>query len=96
MCLVKIWRSTWNTYLVWRLNVVVRIDKQEVQDISGHTALRANNGADLYVNECQKIRHYRARFTEERRRRIRRRRMPNRDFFYFARCVCKLQINKNM
>ena len=22
--LVKIWRSTWNTYLVWRLNVVVR------------------------------------------------------------------------
>ena len=22
--LVKIWHSTWNTYLVWRLNVVVR------------------------------------------------------------------------
>ena len=22
--LVKIWRSTWNNYLVWRLNVVVR------------------------------------------------------------------------
>ena len=21
--LVKIWRSTWNTYLVWRLNVIV-------------------------------------------------------------------------
>ena len=21
---VKVWRSTWNTYLVWRLNVVVR------------------------------------------------------------------------
>ena len=21
---VKIWRDTWNTYLVWRLNVVVR------------------------------------------------------------------------
>ena len=33
------------------------------------------NGADLYVNERQKIRHYRARSTEERRRR-----MPNRDF----------------
>ena len=31
------------------------------------------NVADLYVNECQKIRHYRAR-SEERRR-------PNRDFF---------------
>ena len=23
------------------------------------------NGADIYVNECQKIRHYRTRFTEE-------------------------------
>ena len=32
------------------------------------------NGVDLYVNECQKIRHYHARSTEERR-------MPNRDFF---------------
>ena len=26
------------------------------------------NGADLYINECQKIRHYRARSTEERRK----------------------------
>ena len=34
------------------------------------------NGADLYVNERQKIGHYRARSTEERRRR-----MPNRYFF---------------
>ena len=41
-----------------------------------HCALE--NGADLYVNERQKIRHYRARSTEERRR-IRRK--PNRDFF---------------
>ena len=31
-----------------------------------HCALE--NGADLYVNEHQKIRHYRARSTEERRR----------------------------
>ena len=31
-----------------------------------HCALE--NGADLYVNECQEIRHYRARSTEERRR----------------------------
>ena len=38
-----------------------------------HCALE--NGADLYVNEHQKIRHYRARSTEERRR------MPNCDFF---------------
>ena len=34
------------------------------------------NGADLYVNEHQKIQHYRARSTEERR-------MPNGDFFNF-------------
>ena len=38
-----------------------------------HCALE--NGADLYVNELQKIRHCRARSTEERRR------MPNCDFF---------------
>ena len=41
-----------------------------------HCALE--NGADLYVNERQKIRHYRARSAEERRRR---KRMPNRYFF---------------
>ena len=34
------------------------------------------NGADLYANKRQKIRHYRARSAEERRRR-----MPNRYFF---------------
>ena len=43
-----------------------------------HCALE--NGADLYVNERQKIRYYRARSTEERRKR---RRMPNRDFFFY-------------
>ena len=37
------------------------------------------NGADLYVNERQTIRHYRARSTEERRRR-----MPNSDFLLRA------------
>ena len=31
-----------------------------------HCALE--NGADLYINESQKIQHYRARSTEERRR----------------------------
>ena len=41
-----------------------------------HCALE--NEADLFVNERQKIRHYRARSTEERRIR---RRKPNRDFF---------------
>ena len=34
------------------------------------------NGVDLYVNECQKIRHYRTRSTEEEERR-----MSNRNFF---------------
>ena len=38
-----------------------------------HCALE--NGADLHVNERQKIRHYRVRSTEERRRRRRRRRI---------------------
>ena len=43
------------------------------------------NGADLYVNERQKIQNYRARSAEERIRRRseeerRRRRMPNCDF----------------
>ena len=47
-----------------------------------HCALE--NGTDLYVNEHQKIPHYRVRSTEERRRR-----MPNCNF-YFARCVRKL------
>ena len=46
------------------------------------------NGAYLYVNERLKIRHCRARSAEERRRR----RMPNRDFFYFARCVRKIAL----
>ena len=35
------------------------------------------NGADLYVNECQKIRHYRARSNEQRR-------IPNRYFLLRA------------
>ena len=35
-----------------------------------HCALE--NGADLYVKERQKIRHYRARSTEERRKKRRR------------------------
>ena len=58
--LVKIWRSTWNTYLIWRLNVV----KTFVSTLH----CRLENGADLYVNERQKIRNYRARSTEERRK----------------------------
>ena len=40
------------------------LDKQEVQYICGHTALRARKWIG-YVNERQKIQHYRARSTEE-------------------------------
>ena len=47
-----------------------------------HCALE--NGADLYVNERQKIKHYRARSTEERR-------VPNR-YFLLARCIRKLAL----
>ena len=36
------------------------------------------NGAELYINEHQKIRHYRVRSTEE--------------IFYFARCVHKIAL----
>ena len=50
-----------------------------------HGALE--NGADLRVNERQKIRHYRARSTEERRR-IRRR---NSDFFTSRGAYVKLR-----
>ena len=43
------------------------------------------NGAELYVNEHQKIRHYRARSTEERRKNVKWR------FFYFAQCLRKFR-----
>ena len=49
-----------------------------------HCALE--NGADLYVNERQTIGHYRARSTEERRRK------KNAWVFYFAQCVRKLAL----
>ena len=49
-----------------------------------HCALE--NGADLYVNEHQKIRHYRTRSTEERRKK----KECQIAIFYFARCVCKI------
>ena len=83
--LVKIWRSTWNTYLVWRLNAVVKINRR-YKTFVGTLHCELENGADLYVNERQKIGQYRARSTEERKRRKKeekelRRRMPNRDFF---------------
>ena len=51
---------------------------------TSHCALE--NGADLHVNERQKIRHYRLGLLKKEEEEERRR-MPNRDFFYFARCV---------
>ena len=48
------------------------------------------NGADLYVNERQKIQHYCVRSTEERRRRKKKKNVKSRYIFNFALCVCKL------
>ena len=45
------------------------------------------NGADLYVSERQKIRHYRARSAEERRKKNAKSR-----FFYFVWCVCQIAL----
>ena len=49
-----------------------------------HCALE--NGADLHVNERQKIRYYRARSTEERRR-IRKKKNAKSRFFFTSRGV---------
>ena len=49
------------------------------------------NGADLYVKERQKIRHYRARSTEERRRRMKKEECQI-AIFYFVRCVRKIAL----
>ena len=49
------------------------------------------NGADLYVNKRQKIRQYRARSTEERRRR---KKNVKSQIFYFAQCVLKIALLK--
>ena len=53
------------------------------------------NGVDLYVNERQKIRHYRARSAEERRRKEKKKNAKS-IFFYFARCVRKLAQYSNV
>ena len=52
------------------------------------------NGADLYVNEGQKIRHYHTRSTEERRRK--KKKNAKSRFFYFARCVRKIALYSNV
>ena len=45
------------------------------------------NEADLYVNERQKIRHYRARSAEERRKRKRRRKKNAKSRFFTSCCA---------
>ena len=57
-----------------------------------HCALE--NGADLYVNERQTIRHYRARSTEEIRRR--RRKKNAKLQFFLLRVVRKLALYSNV
>ena len=47
-----------------------------------HCALE--NGADLYVNECQKIRNYCIRSAEERRRRRRKKKNKNAKSRFFT------------
>ena len=59
------------------------------------------NGADLYVNKRQKIRHYRTRSAEERKKRRRRRRRKKKEecqiaIIYFAQCVRKLALYNNV
>ena len=64
------------------------LDKQEIQDIYEHTALRAENGVDLYVN-CGFIcvrRYDTIALGLLKKEEEEGRRMPNHDF-YFARCV---------
>ena len=57
-----------------------------------HCAIK--NGADLYVNERQKIRHFRARFTEERKRRKKKKEEECQiGDFYPARCARKIALN---
>ena len=46
------------------------LDKQEAQDICGHTALRARKWSGFICKRTLKDRHYRVRSTEERRRKI--------------------------
>ena len=57
-----------------------------------HCALE--NRADLHVNEHHKIRHYRGRSTEEKRKKTKKKEKNNAKsrFFCFARCIRKLAL----
>ena len=70
------------------------LDKQRYKTFVSTLHCVLENGADLYVNERQKIRHYRARSTEERRRRrtIKKEEECQIAIFYFAQCVRKIAL----
>ena len=55
-----------------------------------HCALE--NEVDLYVNERQNIRHYRAGSAEERRRKKKKKKNAKSQFFNFTRCIHKITL----
>ena len=61
------------------------LDNRRYKTFVGTLHCTLENGADLYVNERQKIRYYRARgLLKKEEEEERRRRMPNRDFLLCA------------
>ena len=87
--------------LTWSGVWMSLLDKQEVQDICGYTALRAKKWSRFICKRA--VRRYdtialgllkKEELEEELEKR--RRRMPNSDFFYFARCVHKLALYSNV
>ena len=68
--LVKIWRSIYMEHLPGLASECRCYINSRYKTFVGTLHCALENGADLYVNERQKIGHYRARSTEERKRRI--------------------------
>ena len=58
----------WRRRDTYCLSVLVTLDRSSYQEAFSTLHFALENGSDLHVNERQKIRHYRARSTEERRR----------------------------
>ena len=57
------------------------LDNRRYKTFVGTLHCMLENGADLYVNKRQKIRHYRARGLLKKEEEEEERRIPNRDFF---------------
>ena len=62
------------------------LDNRRYKTFVGTLHCALENGADLYVNKRQKVRHYNARSTEEIR--IRRKKKNAKLFFFLLRAVC--------